>query len=170
MSKTIIPEKLYEILKERNYFITGSHRFGVLTKTSDLDIVVCIEDKGIEDVIKREISESLEYSNYNNGYKFTMRNNDGTIIAINIIPLHPLNYVTWYHAANLLSIMPNVSEMTKESKHGLHEVLCGLVKMQFRGIVVNSKNYESYCKSKESAKDKIAALINRLMLEMEKEK
>jgi predicted nucleotidyltransferase len=129
-----LPDNLF---KDINYFITGSRRFGTNNKDSDLDVCVCIDSI---DVIKSKISSYIE-SDYNRGIKFFDKFN----LQINVIPLHPVDYVTWYHAANLMDLIPNKKSKSRMELHGLYQTFIGLMKSYFVNENINIDNYNSYC-------------------------
>jgi len=150
MKKNNIPK---EIFYNINYFITGSRRFGTHKKNSDLDICVCIDN--IDCIINRVRNNTsvlnnkhetgwsgkLKYSHYNNGIKFKYEN---VAFEINVIPLHPYDYVCWFHAAKLMDVTPLKKDKTRSEIHGLYQTYCGLMKNQFANEDINIKNYLNY--------------------------
>lgn len=119
------------------FFITGSRRFGTDNDKSDLDIVVC--NKYREEILTR--TKNPKHSNYNNGFTFYYKN-----LTINIIPLHPLDYVCWFYAAKLMILTPNKDDKIKAELHGLHQTYVGLMKFWLSGEMINNDNYIEYCK------------------------
>jgi hypothetical protein len=136
MNKIKLPQHIFGNI---NYFITGSRRFGTNKKESDLDVCVCIEDI---DAIKSQV---MDYRNsiYNNGIKFSDKSKN---IEINVIPLHPVDYISWYHAANLMDLIPNKKSKSRYELHGLHQTLIGMMKSYFANENINIHNYIEYCK------------------------
>lgn len=134
------------------YFVTGSVKFGCACSQSDLDIAIPIKYK--DDIFKPEYSPS----NYNAGFKFIHNS-----ICINIIPLHPLDYVAWNHAAKIIStlgifnpIMMNKvgryvtqkgeSHISKYKRYSLHEMYVAASKMAIGQHNINFHNYEEFLK------------------------
>lgn len=139
MSEKDVP---LEIFYGINYFITGSVRFGTQKPNSDLDIAICINNaEHIKDKLEVTFKKKIKPSDYNNGFKF-----EHEAHTINIVPLHPLDYVAWYHAAKIMEILPNKKDKTRTELHGIHETLCGFIKLYFSNKCINLNNYLSFCK------------------------
>lgn len=123
-------------------FLTGSYRFDRASKESDIDIAFPIMAKSplIEYLTKLGITE-LEYSHYNAGVKFHLTTVDQTI---NAVFLHPLDFVCWYIAANMLnaSNIP-LNNMARHEFHALHQIMISLPKMMIRDCVT-STNYKEF--------------------------
>jgi len=141
----------YEIFNDINYFITGSRRFKTNRDNSDLDVCICIDSI---DEIKNRIknnqivssndlemgsSGKIKYSQYNNGIKFKYMG-----LEINVIPLHPVDYICWFHAAKLMDVTPLKKGKTRSEIHGIYQTYCGLMKTQFASENINIKNYLNY--------------------------
>ena len=113
------------------YFITGSVIFGCATKHSDLDI--CIPIMYALDI------KDYTTSNYNNGIEF--KHND---IVINLIRLHPVEYVAWHNAvtmANSIELFKNSKD--KNNRYALYQMLRSIATLNI-GSDINSKNYLDY--------------------------
>lgn len=123
-----------EIIKDRMpYFITGSVIFGCATEKSDLDICIPI-------MYQPDIKDYIE-SNYNNGIKF--KHND---IVINLIRLHPVEYVAWHNAvtmANSIELFKNSKD--KNTRYSLYQMLRSIAILNI-GSEINSDNYLAYLK------------------------
>lgn len=146
------PEEIFHDIK---YFITGSRRFGTHKQDSDLDVCVCIDN--INCIINRVRNSTavldnkhemgwsgkLMYSQYNNGFKFNYQNKYN-VFKINVIPLHPVDYVCWFHATKLMVITPLKKDKTRSEIHGMFEIYCGLMKNQFANENINIKNHLDY--------------------------
>lgn len=132
------------IFGDIHYFITGSRRFGTNHKNSDLDICICIVDfDDVKNIIVNKYNSSYKKSDYNNGIKFKYKPND---VEINVIPLHPVDYVTWYHATKLMEATPFKGKKMREELHGLYETYFGLMKSHFTSESITIENYMNYCK------------------------
>ncbi|MCK9327294.1 MAG: nucleotidyltransferase domain-containing protein [Bacteroidales bacterium] len=123
-------------------FLTGSYRFNRASKDSDIDIAFPIMAKAplIEYLAKINVTE-LEHSHYNAGVKFHLATVDQTI---NAVFLHPLDFVCWYIAANMLnaSNVP-LNNMARHDFHALHQIMISLPKMMIRDCVT-STNYKEF--------------------------
>lgn len=128
VSEKDLPKK---ILEGHINFITGSVCFGTQNNSSDLDVCVLINSRHL---IYKTVNNPVD-SDYNNGFKFI---NDGR--EINIIPLHPLDFVAWFYASKLMNQMPLLGLKTKAEIHGLHETFIGLMKTQFSKEIVTVDN------------------------------
>lgn len=134
------------------YFITGSVKFGCATRHSDLDIAIPIKYKS--NIFKPEYSPS----EYNAGFKFMHED-----ICINIIPLRPLDYVAWNHAAKIISVLgifkPILlqedeslllqeygSHLSKYKRYSLHEMYVAASKMSIGQYNIDWYNYEKFLK------------------------
>ena len=135
-----IPEITVSLLKDIPYFITGSRRFGTSHDLSDLDICVSIVSYSYikSDIIT--LGKNLTHSAYNNGFKFE----DGGLI-INIIPLHPADYVSWFHAAIMMESMPNLKNLLRQQIHGYYQMLCSMVKLAYGDVIINTENMLTLC-------------------------
>ena len=134
------------------YFVTGSVKFGCANRHNDLDIAIPIKYKS--NIFKPEYSPS----EYNAGFKFM--HND---ICINIIPLHPLDYVAWNHAAKIISTLgifkptlmykvgkyvtqQDTSSLSKYKRYSLHEMYVAASKMAIGQYNINWHNCEEFLK------------------------
>lgn len=115
------------------YFITGSVIFGCATNNSDLDI--CIPIMNQIDI------KNAEDSNYNNGIKF-MENG----IVINLIRLHPVEYVVWHNAVTMANSIKLFNNMDKRKRYSIYEMLRGIAKLSLNETIINSHNYLEYLK------------------------
>ena len=140
ISKDDFPE---EVFKDVDNFITGSLRFSTENENSDMDICIVVSSsKIIRDRLKDSV---ISESDYNNGYKFT---NSGKIF--NVVPLHPLDYVCWYHSAKLMELIPRKDKKSRPELHGLHEMIVGVMKYQFAGELIGLSNYKQFLDKENS--------------------
>jgi hypothetical protein len=120
------------------YFVTGSVKFGCAKRSSDLDIAIPIN-------YKSSIFKSKYFpSEYNAGFKF-MHNG----ICLNIIPLHPLDYVAWNHASKIictLGLFINPMPLSKYKRYSLHEMYIAASKMAIGQYNIDFENYEEFLK------------------------
>jgi hypothetical protein len=125
-----------------NFFITGSVRFGCETDESDLDVVLPIWER--EDVLKSITrKDDMEESKYNVGVKIT--NERGA--KINFVFLHPLDYVSWNKAAEMIdlsNLFRNNQTICRPLRHSIHEALCAAVKTSFSGHTVLKDNMTEF--------------------------
>jgi hypothetical protein len=120
-----------EFLSNVTHFVTGSVRFGVQTSDSDIDICIPITEKvGVAD---------SQPSEYNNGIKFL---SDG--IVVNVIHLHPLDYVAWHRAAKMAESCGIFKGLSKDLRYPLHEMLVAVAKASLHGRVVMGLNFKEY--------------------------
>jgi len=142
----LVPKLITDIVKEEGtseIFITGSRRFGVATKDSDLDVVV---QKTVSEKIKKAILEYLPEeevvdSNYFDGWSFEA-NNDKEALAgksflgkdflndkplkINIIGLNPIDYLAWEKIAKINDEF-SIFNKDKSSRILAHGVLFSVI-------------------------------------------
>lgn len=121
-------------------FLTGSRAFGTEKQGSDWDIVYSIQDSDkIEDILEgcpREPSE------YNSGYK--IKTSDGA--EINLIPVHPHEFLPWYLTTKAMAATLKVSGITNPvKKYALFETIKG----SFRGLVDQKGTLEAYDRLKD---------------------
>lgn len=127
-------------------FVTGSRAFGTgkdpspyalhveeakaKEYVSDTDIAVLVDHK---EAVKRSLCamfSSYSDSCYNNGFKF-----DTMYGTINIVPLHPLDFVCWKlttkHMQEVLALCLEAKARVqcRETKLGIFEALTGIHKM-----------------------------------------
>lgn len=120
-------------------FLTGSRAFGTNHDNSDYDIVYSVEDGPfISDAIG-----SLEKtpSNYFAGYYV----NDGGKL-INLIPVHPHEFLPWYLATQAMKATLKTSNITSAIKK--YAVFSGMVAL-YKGTVEELRNLGAYIELKE---------------------
>lgn len=120
-------------------FLTGSVRFGCATNDSDLDIAFPINLREVALEWAKQ-QGGMEASKYNLGVKVQVG-----AITVNLIFLHPVDYVAWYKAAQMLeaSGIFNRGIIPRPLRHGIHEALCASAKMATPELL-NISNYEAY--------------------------
>lgn len=146
---TLLLEDVYAVVEEfkkicSDCFLSGSYRFGRATAESDIDIVFPITFKAdVENYITKY--GNIQPSHYNAGIKFTkMLNNKAQ--SINAVFLHPLDFVCWFKAANMINVANvDIKAMTRPEFHTLHQIMVSLPKMMIKDHV-NSGNYHDYLK------------------------
>lgn len=128
----------------RDCFLSGSYRFRRATAKSDIDIVFPIAFKpAIENYIAQY--GNIQQSHYNAGVKFIKMMGDRAQ-SINAVFLHPLDFVCWYKAANMIEAAnADIKAMTRPEFHALHQIMVSLPKMMIKDCV-NSANYRDYLK------------------------
>lgn len=140
-------EKWLEIVRAYapEAFVTGSRAFGTATDpqaaqvpfsapvvVSDTDIAVLVSSRQL---LKDELcglfpDSPPEESEYNHGIKFTTTHG-----VLNIVPLHPLDFVCWKlttkHMREIVAICPDAKSRisVRETKLGIFEALTGIHKM-----------------------------------------
>ncbi len=125
-----VPEMIKDCMP---YFITGSVIFGCATKHSDLDICIPI-------MYPIDIKNAVP-SNYNNGIKFKENG-----VVINLIRLHPVEYIVWYNAVTMANSIRLFNCMDKRKRHSIYEMLRGIVKLSLDENIITSQNYLDYLK------------------------
>ena len=125
-------------------FLSGSYRFGRATAKSDIDIAFPIMFKpDVENYIAQY--GNIQQSHYNAGVKFTKMMGDRAQ-SINAVFLHPLDFVCWFKATNMISAAnADIKAMTRPEFHALHQIMVSLPKMMIKDCV-NSDNYRDYLK------------------------
>lgn len=127
-------------------FLSGSYRFRRATAKSDIDIVFPIMFKqDLEKYLKEKSINNIEESHYNAGLKFCemIVNRAQTI---NAIFLHPLDFVCWYKAANMINAAnADIKQMSRSEFHALHQIMVSLPKMMIKDCVT-STNYAEFLK------------------------
>lgn len=117
-------------------FATGSAAFGAQTEKSDADIAILVGTKeAATNVLTRQPggteSEMMD-SDYNQGRKLLAWGTGR--VDINLVPLHPLDFVCWYLTTQHLAKLCEVSQETRQRLHertrklGTFEMLTGLHK------------------------------------------
>jgi hypothetical protein len=148
---TLALADVYSVVEEfsKKYttcFLSGSYRFGRATAKSDIDIVFPIMFK--QDVlgyIKEMGYTGVQESHYNAGVKFTKMMGDRAQ-SINAVFLHPLDFVCWFKAANMINAAnAGIKAMARPEFHALHQIMVSLPKMMIKDCVT-SDNYRDYLK------------------------
>ena len=147
--KTLALSDVYTVVEEfkkicSDCFLSGSYRFGRATAESDIDIVFPIMAKpDVENHIAQY--KNIQQSHYNAGIKFT-KTISGREQSINAIFLHPLDFVCWFKAANMINVANvDIKAMTRPEFHALHQIMVSLPKIMIKDCV-NSGNYRDYLK------------------------
>lgn len=111
---------LAELLKVG--FLTGSRAFGTNRRDSDYDIVYSIDDSHIIDGIIEGITRIP--SAYFSGYLIGVDNKD-----INLIPVHPHEYLPWFLATKAMTATLQQSRIVnKIQKYAIFEGMVALFK------------------------------------------
>ena len=125
--------------EENQAFLTGSVRFGCATKDSDLDIAfpINLRDLALEWAKQQGGTEA---SKYNLGVKVQVG-----AITVNLVFLHPVDYVAWFKAAQMLeaSSIFKRGGLPRPLRHGIHEALCASAKMATPELL-NISNYKDF--------------------------
>ena len=120
---------------EEEWFYTGSYAFGCMGKESDIDIVVPIMDRdtlwGSFEPYKPYITDS----NYFSGVFILTE--EGT--KLNIIPLHPVAFMSWAYATEFMTRYVRSSEdlsvvVDRNLRHGIFEMLVGVSHLVVGGV------------------------------------
>lgn len=120
-------------------FLTGSRAFGTNRDDSDYDIVYSIDDSHhIKNIIGNK--ETIP-SDYFAGYYI---NDDGK--QINLIPVHPHEYLCWYLATKAMKETLIISEI--DNPIGKYSVFSGMVAL-FKGTVKQRSSLSEYGKVQE---------------------
>lgn len=120
-------------------FITGSTAFGTAKDTSDIDIVYSVDDTHhIAEIIK---SYATTPSNYFAGYY--IKDDDGKVI--NLIPVHPHDFLPWYLATKAITATLVASGIVDPIKK--YAVFSGIVAL-FKGTVEARGTVAEYDKVK----------------------
>lgn len=121
-------------------FVTGSQAFGTARPDSDIDVVFAIQDQHkIDEILAGyERENSLYFSG------FYVNDEDGK--QINLIPVHPHDFLPWYLATRAVSASLKDSEITDPiKKYSLFQCLVGI----FRGLVEERGDLQNYNMLKE---------------------
>ena len=118
----IKPEIIKPIIDKRiGAYVTGSFIVGGATISSDIDIVIPIDNpvdsRELEQMVRR-YGGSIEYSSYNNGRKLIIPG----LTIINILQLHPLEYAAFMFATETMLCAPIVED--RNARHRCFEELC----------------------------------------------
>lgn len=127
----------------KDAFLSGSYRFNRANEKSDIDIVMPIMFKS--DLIKYLDHNVISYvdSSYNAGVKFIILSSNREV-TINIVFLHPLDFVCWYKAADMiLASKVDIKDMSRNKFHALHQIMVSLPKMMIDEYV-DSNNYQKF--------------------------
>ena len=118
-------------------FLTGSRAFGTNRDDSDYDIVypIYFEDS-IKEIIK---GRTTNQSNYFSGYTILV---DG--LLINLIPVHPHDFLPWYLATKAIKETLITSGLN-ENPTKKYSVFMGIVSL-FKGTVEELKTVSKYRK------------------------
>lgn len=102
-------------------YVTGSFIVGGATISSDIDIVIPIDNpvdsRELEQTV-RHYGGSIGYSSYNNGRKLLIPG----LTTINILQLHPLEYAAFMFATETMLCAPIVED--RNARHRCFEELC----------------------------------------------
>lgn len=120
-------------------FLTGSRAFGTNREDSDYDIVYSIESSAIIADIIGDLEKTP--SNYFSGYFIK----DGDK-QINLIPVHPHDYLPWYLATKAMTVTLTQSEIIDPIKK--YSVFMGIVSL-FKGTVEQRGSLSAYAVVKE---------------------
>lgn len=124
-------------------FLTGSRAFGTSKEESDYDIVYSIKDsQKIEDIIN---GHEKRPSDYFAGYFIKDEEKQ-----INLIPVHPHDYLPWYLATKAMTVTLKQSGIIDPIRK--YSVFMGIVSL-FKGTIEQRGSLKNY----ESIKNKIAA-------------
>lgn len=147
--KTLELTDVYAVVEEfkkicSDCFLSGSYRFGRATAESDIDIVFPIMARpDVENYIAQY--GNIQQSHYNAGVKFTKMLGDRAQ-SINAVFLHPLDFVCWFKAANMINAAnADIKAMARSEFHARHQIIVSLPKMMIKDCV-NSDNYRNYLK------------------------
>lgn len=120
----LVAEFVETLVPEEFYFMSGSYQFGCPSEKSDIDICVPITMKNRITTELENRSIPMEESHYNSGVKVI---NNGK--EVNFIFLHPVEYVCWYRAAQMIVTARLFEKSTdKQLKHAIHQTLVAMVK------------------------------------------
>jgi len=120
-------------------FITGSQAFGTARENSDIDVVYSIQDAHHINEILGSIERNP--SNYFAGY-WVIDNGK----PINLIPVHPHDFLPWYLATKAISATLKDSGIVDPIKK--YAVFQGIVCL-FRGTIAELGSIQHYDKLKE---------------------
>lgn len=115
-------------------FLTGSRAFGTHKFDSDYDIVYAIQDsEKIDSIIHgKERNNSLYFSGYHVNHKGKL---------INLIPVHPHEFLPWYLATKAMKetlIISNIIDPIKK-----YAIFQGIVSL-YKGTVEELNNMNEY--------------------------
>lgn len=134
---SIRSKSLYAILKRAHVegaYITGSVALGCAELDSDLDIAVPINCRKRIVTTLKQGGYSIEESLYNNGFKVS---GDGYLYAINVIPLHPLDWNAWLWATQTLAL----KDLTAYDRNGRHRLFEFAV-LAYKTLIAQPRDYD----------------------------
>ena len=117
-----------------DWFYTGSYAFGCMHELSDVDIVVPIwAIQGIREGIEA-LGGEIKTSNYFSGIFV-----DVIEAQLNIIPLHPVAFMSWAYATEFMTRYVKSSEdltiaVDRNLRHGVFEILVGASHLVVGGV------------------------------------
>ena len=147
--KTLVLTDVYTVVEEFKKicsvcFLSGSYRFGRANADSDIDIVFPIMFKRDVEIYIAKYG-NVQPSYYNAGIKFTKMMGERAQ-TINAVFLHPLDFVCWFKAANMINVANvDIKAMTRPEFHTLHQIMVALPKMMIKDCV-HRNNYHDYLK------------------------
>lgn len=146
---TLALTDVYSVVEEfkeicSDCFLSGSYRFGRATAESDIDIVFPIMAKpDVENYIAKY--GNIQQSHYNAGVKFTKMMGDRAQ-SINAVFLHPIDFVCWHKAANMIcASSTDLKAVSRSEFYALHQIVVSVPKLMMKDCV-NSGNYRDYLK------------------------
>lgn len=116
-------------------FLTGSRAMGNARQDSDYDVVVPINYK---DKIHDQLSQ-VKTSEYFNGFTFDSSDNPSKLI--NIIPVHPHEFLPWFLATKAMAATILISGLTDRIQ--IHAVFFGIVQY-FKATVKQRGTLKEY--------------------------
>jgi hypothetical protein len=115
-------------------FLTGSQAFGTAREDSDFDIVISIEDSGRVNDIIGDVEKVP--SDYFSGYCISDGNK-----TINIIPVHPHEFLCWYLATKAMKATLKESGISDPIRK--YAVFMGIVSL-YKGTVEQRGTLSEY--------------------------
>jgi hypothetical protein len=146
---TLVLTDVYTVVEEFKKicsvcFLSGSYRFGRANADSDIDIVFPIMFKRDVEIYIAKYG-NVQPSYYNAGIKFIKMMGERAQ-TINAVFLHPLDFVCWFKAANMINVANvDIKAMTRTEFHTLHQIMVSLPKMMIKDCV-HRNNYHDYLK------------------------
>jgi len=139
-------EKVYQKFDKiiKSIILFGSAAKNQESADSDIDIVFPIMFKPD---VENHITQygNVQPSYYNAGIKFTKMMGERAQ-TINAVFLHPLDFVCWFKAANMINVANvDIKAMTRPEFHTLHQIMVSLPKMMIKDCV-HRNNYHDYLK------------------------
>lgn len=121
-------------------FITGSQAFGTAREDSDIDIVYSIQDTGYINAIIGDRERTP--SDYFAGYLI----DDDSGKSINLIPVHPHEFLPWFLATKAMAATLMESEIVDPIKK--YSVFMGIVSL-FKATVEERRTILEYNKLRD---------------------